>query len=174
MNHARIVEQERRPRCAQRKAHAIWPVRFEHPRFATAHIAPLHENYRYEIHAIAVRALRRRPAHAFGGINAKLVGFDKPLRHGFAFAKHVAYLPDQRIPRRACIHLRRYRLKPALDTAMQRVVIGGLPMRAVFHQLKLAACAVLNIRTVAAGAVFAAIAQVGIAWEVVPAGLQNA
>jgi tRNA pseudouridine32 synthase/23S rRNA pseudouridine746 synthase len=54
------------------------PVGLEHARLAALDAFARHQEHRHHVDAVAVRAFRRRPADAVGGVDAELVRLDRP------------------------------------------------------------------------------------------------
>jgi hypothetical protein len=136
---ARVVEDERRPRLEHREALARGPVGGEDARLAAldARAADAHDGD--EVDAVAVRAFGSRPADAVGGVDAELMRFDEPRLRAAQRRREPRERDDDALPRRRREDLRRDRLEPALDAAVERVVFDGLPMRALGDEPDLAA-----------------------------------
>jgi len=168
VDHPLVVHEQRRQRLLHQKAHAVRTVGIEDAGFAAFHAAPLHQEHDDEIDAVAVRALGRWPAHAFGGVDAELVRFDVPARHRLDLRKQPAQAGQQFAPRRRLGHGRLDRVEPAFEAAMQRVVVGRLPVRPVRCLRKRAAGKFLDEAGMAAAPVVAAIPQVRVGRQSVP------
>src|SRR3546814_4691223 len=76
VDHARVVEQQQRPRLFQREALPVRPVGVEHARLAAADTAAVDEQHGDEIDAIELRPFRRRAANAVAGVDGELVRLD--------------------------------------------------------------------------------------------------
>jgi hypothetical protein len=133
VNHARIVEQHHRPGFAQCEALPIGACGLEDARLTTLDPFAIYQEYRNQIHAIAVRALGRGAANATLGINAELVCLDEPRlgpgRQGLL--RQATQGPHQTAPNRRLYGGIPHGGKPALHAAMQGVVLHGLPVGAV-------------------------------------------
>ena len=170
MYHPLVVQQQRAQRLLHDKAHAVRAMRIKHAGFTALHVVARHHQHHHKIHAVAVRAFRGRPAHAIGGVDAELMGLDVPQRCWFDAGKQLAQTSQQLLPGWGCGNRRLNRVKPAFKAAMQRVVVGGLPVGAVRRWRERVGCGVLHKAGVAALAVVAAVFQVGIGRQAIPRG----
>lgn len=58
-------------------------------RLATFDATATNQQHDDKINPVTVRALRRRPAHTAGGVNAKLVRLNEPLFHRLDLGKQL-------------------------------------------------------------------------------------
>ena len=96
-----------------------------------------------------------------------------PARHGPHSGKETAQRAQQASPRRRLQYDALDRLEPALQTAVQGVVIAWLPVRAMGHELQRIARQLMNETTVATKSIPAAVEQIGIARQALPAIAQG-
>mmetsp|Transcript_41205 Transcript_41205/g.96295 ORF Transcript_41205/g.96295 Transcript_41205/m.96295 type:complete len:555 (-) Transcript_41205:257-1921(-) len=143
----------------------------EHARLPTLDLVAAHHQNRHQVHAVAVGALGRGPADAVAGVDAKRVGLDEPGPLALEGRRDTCQAQQQGRPRRRGHHLLRQRHIPALDAAVQRVVVQRLPVGAVGLQRE--GVAVGDKAAMAAEAVAPAVAQIAVGRQVVPAGAQG-
>jgi hypothetical protein len=134
VNHPRIVHEQHRPGLLQREAHPARAVRLEHARLPADDVPAPDEDHRDKIDAVAMRAFRGRTPEAVRGMNAELVCLDVPARHGPQLREQRPEGTDELKPGRRLHHGAVDGLEPARESTVQRVVCGGLPVRAVRNQ----------------------------------------
>ena len=128
MDDARIVHEQHRPGLCHGETHPAVARGFEHAGLPAAHAAPPDEHHRHEIHPVAVRPFRRRPADAACGIDAELMCLEVPATHRLQPREQVPERCEQ-LPEGGRAHdLRLDRLEPAQHPAVQRVVGRRLPV----------------------------------------------
>jgi len=133
-------------------------------------VAP-HQDDGNEVHPVAMRALGRRPTDACGGIDAELVRLHVPRLHA---AQGRAPLPEaaqQSGPGRGGDGLRVHRLEHAQHAAVQGVVVERLPVGTVGGLPHL--CAIDDETGMATATVAAAVAQIVVGWQIIPARLER-
>ena len=166
VNHPQIVQQQQRPRLAQREALAIGAGCLKHTRLAPLDTLATDQKHRHQIHSIAVRALGGGAANAVGGVNAELMCLHKPGLRTPELRAQPAQGQQQIRPRGPRRRFGQHGFKPALHAAMQCVVLQRLPMCAVHNRLQLPIAD--DIAGVAAAAVATTVFQVLVRRQVVP------
>src|SRR5439155_22039457 len=124
-----VVEDERGPRLEHREALAFGAVGGEDARLAALDPFAADEDDGDEVDAVAMRAFRRRPADAVGGVDAGLVRLDVPRLVALDPTREAGEREQDAAPRRLSDDLGLDRLEPALEAAMQCVVFDRLPVR---------------------------------------------
>ena len=117
-----------------------------------------------------MRALRRGPPDARRRVDPELVRLDVPARHGAQRARTPRRSATQQTrPRRARGDLGLDGLEPAFEAAVQRVVGRRLPVRAVRRARERGALEILHEAGMPPRAIAAAVAQVQVLRQRVPA-----
>jgi hypothetical protein len=167
---ARVVDQRRIQRIGEGEAAQGALVEVVHRRRAARDVAPVDQKHQHVVDAVAMHAFRRRLAVlAVARLDAELVNLDMPARRlGREPAEQGAAIFEDGAHRGAVADRLGHRLEPALDSAVQLVVVERLVVRLVraAHDRALLAGA---IDGEAAAAVTAAIGHVGVDLEIVPA-----
>src|SRR6266478_204842 len=138
MNDSSVVHEQHRPRLVHREPHSGGAGGIKHVRFTTANSASLDEDHGNEVHSVPVRSFGRRTPDAARGVNAELMRLDEPPLDAANRSEQSSNRGDKPPPRRRIHDLRLDRLEPAFDSAVQRVVGRGLPVRSVRNRRKLA------------------------------------
>jgi hypothetical protein len=160
-----VVEEEGAPGVFEGEAEARGAPGVEDPGLAALDMVASHQQHRHEVDAIAVGPLGGRSPDALRRVDAKLVDLDGPGGGGAAASEERAEGPEQGQEGRMVGKIWLQGGEPALDAAVERVVLGGLevgPGPGVFQE---AAVQVEDEAPVTAGAVAPPVQQVTIRGE---------
>src|SRR5262249_5890411 len=135
-------------------------------------VAALDQDHGDIIDAIAMCPFRCGPADTFRGVDTELMRLYIPTRHGPHRRENVTERAHQPAPCWRVQHDTLDRLEPALQAAVQRVVIARLPVRAMRHELQRVRRQFMNETTVTAKSIAAAVEQIRVAGQSLPAGTQ--
>src|SRR5690606_12804627 len=167
-----VVDQQRAPGLHDREAQALRTVGLEHARFTAPDVLAPHHQDGDEVDAVPVRALGRRPTDAARGVDAELVRLDVPARYLPQPGEQAAETDDGGRPGGIALDRRLDRLEPALEPAVQRVVVHRLPVGAVGGPLDAAVGQLEDVGPVAPPPVATTVTQVAVGWQALPARTQ--
>lgn len=133
MDDALIVEDQRRPRLSKREALACTASGGKDAGLTAADALALDENDDDEVDAISVGAFGRGAADALVRVDAKLMRLDEPGLAALLRRTHGGETAQQLQKRRCGADVVADGFEPALEPAVQGVVVDALPVGPVGH-----------------------------------------
>ncbi len=170
VNHACVVQQQRGPGFDQRETLTRRALGVEHAGFAPLDRMAVDQHHHHEVNTVAVRALGGGAADAVGGVDSKLMCFDKPGLCPPEAGGNTPQRDQQTLPSHVLHDRRIDGFEPALQPTMQGVVLDRLPMGPVRHRLQGAIAE--RIGRVAATPVASAVTQVAVGGQMIPGWAQ--
>src|SRR5690606_40033409 len=100
VDHPGVIQEQQRPWFEQGETLSVRPFGLEYPRLSTLDAVAPDQDDGNEIHAVPMRAFRRWPADAVGGVDAELVRLHVPGLHAVQRRTPLAQAAQQRGPGR--------------------------------------------------------------------------